>query len=318
MTSAPTTASDLLALFFPEQDRDYRDHVFLKDAAIGFSIQRAYPTGIRFKPARGEKGDDDVAVLWVVYGSSKTPPTAQLIPLRLRIATLSKYRTKHWDYDFKDEEGPTEESVIASRNSPRPLEMSLNDEYYYSKEQGHLVDTKNTPVTGRQILDRLFVAHCDSVHPIRGIRWRAPHRFMEFIRWFLDQPIRFLQWTLTFVFGRTLEERPDRSAFLDGYLRQDFKKVSIDSIEVAGYRAAKRVVVMFIVVVALGCSFLIPPKSGTYLESLLNSEFLLAMHGLGLLLILDEVLPAAVFRALNHAIKIRKIFLNWQLKNAFR
>jgi hypothetical protein len=312
----PSNARELLALFVDPDDRDYKDHVFLQDTPIGFSIQRYYPSDIRFKPAKGPKGDDDVAVIWVVYGTSKQTQSPDLVPLRLRIATLSKFRALHWDYNFKHDDSPTEESVIQSRRSPKPMDLSANNEFYFSKKTGGFVDSNGTPIGGRRILDRLFQYHCDSIHPIKGLRWQAPYKLSISARQFLDGATSALKYILEVVFGRTIDEHQNLSAFLNGYEWKDLKKVSVDSLEIAGYRAAKRVVVMFIAIVIFGCLILLPPKENTYFASLLNSEFLLAIHSLGLLLVLDELLPNIFFLMLNSSIWLRRALINSSLKRS--
>ena len=308
--TAPNTGLELLTLFSGYGDAGYENPIQLKDTSVGFSIQRSYPVEIRFKPAKGLQGDDDVAVIWVVYEPHKRAADADLIPLRLRIATMSKYRAAHWDYNFEDKNCPTEDSVLLSKSTPRPLELNLANEYYYSEKLERLVNSKGSAVEGREILDQLFNAHCDSVHPIKGIRWQGAHKLSKFMRWLFDQPANFLLWLLTVIFGRTLDERRDRSVFLDGYLWTDFKKVSVDSIEIAGYRASRRVVVLFLLIVVTGCVFLLPADEKTYIGSLVRSEFLLAIHSLALLLFLDELLPSLLFVLLNRSIRLRKWYLN--------
>lgn len=314
--AAPNTGMDLLALFKGYSESGYENPIPLNDTAVGFSIQKSYPSEIRFKPAKGLQGDDDVAVIWVVYEPHKRAADADLIPLRLRIATMSKYRAAHWDYNFADENCPTEDSVHLSKSTPRPLELNLANEYYYSEKLERLVNSKGSAVEGREILEQLFNAHCDSVHPIKGIRWQGAHKLSQLIRWFFDQPVNILLWLVTVIFGRTLDERRDRSIFLDGYLWTDFKKVSVDSIEIAGYRASRRVVVIFLLIVVIGCVFLLPADEKTYVGSLVRSEFLLVIHSLALLLVLDELLPSLLFLLLNKSIMLRKWYLNLLLARA--
>ena len=162
--TAPNTGLELLKIFGSYGDSGYENPIQLRDTTVGFSIQKNYPTGIRFKPAKSEEGDDDVAVIWVVYEPHKRAPAADLIPLRLRIATMSKYRAAHWDYNFDDENCPTEDSVLLSKSTPRPLELSLVNEYYYSETLDSLVNLKGDRVEGRDVLDHLFPAFMFEIH----------------------------------------------------------------------------------------------------------------------------------------------------------
>lgn len=315
--TAPNTGLELLVLFEGYEVSGYENPIALKDTAVGFSIQKSYPPGIRFKPAKGIHGDDDVAVIWVVYEPHKSAPNNDLIPIRFRIATMSKYRAVNWDYDFEDENCPTQDSVLLSKSSPRPLDLNLTNEFSYSKKLERLVDAKGNAVKGRDVLEQLFNAHCDSIHPIKGLWWQGAHKLSSFTRWLLDQPVNVFLWLVTVIFGRTVDERRDRSIFLDGYLWNDFKKVSIDSIEIAGYRASKRVVVLFLLIVVSICIFILPANENTYVGSLIRSEFLMATHSLALLLVLDELLPLLLFFLLNKSIMLRKWYLNLLLTRSF-
>lgn len=307
----PTSGAELLELFGDIEASGYVDAVYLSDTAVGFSIQRKYPPDIRFKPAKKADGEDDsIAVIWVVYESHNAQNPAGPIPIRLRISTMSRYRALHWDYDFEDVNSPTKESISESKQSPQPLEMTLNGEYFYSPGTDKLIDSSGNEVTGVQILNSIFKAHCDSVHLIKGIRWKAPHLFTQICRRSFDWAINSCIWLLRTIFGRTVDERRDRSAFLDGYLKEDFKKISIDSIELAGYRASKRVILLFTMLVVLGCIASLPAPEDSYLESLISSDFLLLLHSLFALFILDELLPNFFFWVLNRLIRARKWYLN--------
>jgi hypothetical protein len=66
MMAAPNTGLDFLALFNGYSESRYKNPIPLKDTAVGFSIQKSYPSGIRFKPAKDLQVDEDVAVIWVV------------------------------------------------------------------------------------------------------------------------------------------------------------------------------------------------------------------------------------------------------------
>ena len=49
----------------------YADVVILKDSEAGFSVKRAYPDNIRYKPAKKKNNEpDDLATIWVSYRHS--------------------------------------------------------------------------------------------------------------------------------------------------------------------------------------------------------------------------------------------------------
>ena len=56
--TAPKTGLELLELFYGYADAGYENPIQLTDTSVGFSIQRNYPAGIKFKPAKTSKGYD--------------------------------------------------------------------------------------------------------------------------------------------------------------------------------------------------------------------------------------------------------------------
>lgn len=108
-------SQELLCLFGDIESSGYLDCIPLNDTKVGFSVQKKYPSNTQFKPVKTRDGeDDDIAVIWVVYDEFKQASTSHLIPLRLRIAKMSKYRAKNWEYNFDDEDCPSKESVLQS------------------------------------------------------------------------------------------------------------------------------------------------------------------------------------------------------------
>jgi hypothetical protein len=310
------TSDQLLALFGDIASAGYLKPIHLSDTKVGFSIQRAYPKEIRYKPARNKAGEDDnIAVIWVVY-EDKKPQGDGLIPIRLRIAMMSKYRAAHWDYDFEDPESPTKESVLESKKSPQPLDLSLSGEFFYDKENGRFVNSSNEVVSGVQILNAMFDEHCDTVHFIKGLRHRSQKKFDDLIRTAFDSLINAQVWVLRSVFGRTLQERANRSSFLDGYLTEDCRKSNTSSMTLAGYSASHRTIFLYCTLVVILCLFILPAKEDTYVGTLVRSEFLMLIHTIFALVILDEVLPWLVFYKLNLLIKVRKWNFNRLLKKS--
>ena len=308
------TSYQLLALFGDITSAGYLEPIHLTDTKVGFSVQRGYPTNIRYKPARNKAGEyDNIAVIWVVY-EDRLPQGDSLIPIRLRIAMMSKYRSVHWDYDFQAEVCPTKESVLESKKSPQPLDLSLSGEFFYDKALSLLVNSSNEVVTGVQILNAMFNEHCDTVHFLKGLRHRSQKKFDDFIRTVFDPLINAQIWVLKNVFGRTLQERRDRSSFLDGYLIEDCRKSDTDSITLAGYSASKSTIFLYCTLVVIICFFVLPTKEDTYVGTLARSEFLMLIHTKFALVILDELLPWLVFQKLNLLIKIRKWNFNRLLK----
>lgn len=312
--SYPNNGQELFNLFGDLANAGYISPIFLTDAKVGFSIQKNYPADIQYKPAQTKTDEDDnIAVIWVVYESQQEKNHPDLIPIRLRIATMSKYRALHWDYDFEDTKCPTEDSVMESKKSPQPLELNSSEACFYSQSKNVLVDADGNVVSGHSVLDELFKYHCDTVHPIRGFGFRSKNWLEGFSRTSFDKAINSLVWILTHVFGRTLDERRDRNSYFEGYLKEKFKKISVDSIELAGYRASKKVILIFSILVVISSYLILPVDEGTYLGNVLKSEFLMVVYSILCLYLLDELIPNLLFWSMNACISQRKRYLNWLL-----
>jgi hypothetical protein len=312
-------SGELLHAFGNISSAGFISPTLLTDTKVGFSVQKDYPTSINYHPARTESGiADNVAAIWVVYESKAEKDGGELIPIRLRVANMSKFRAKHWDYDYEDSECPTESSIKESLNSRQPLELDAIGEFFYNAKTNSLVDSNLKEVSGTKILTYIFDAHCDSVQPIRGLKLRTVYNAHKAVRAGFDRAVDTLTWVLKHVFGRTLDERPNRMTYFHGYLPEDCKKLEAESIVVAGYRASKPIVFIFALIVALACVYLFPVGDHSYLSDLISSDYLLIVHSILLLVLLDVVLPHLIFRLLNQVIKWRWNYLDSRIKASMR
>lgn len=314
--SYPKDGFALLKLFGDIQSAGYVDSVILNDAPAGFSVQRNYPKDIKFKPATTASGkDDSIACIWVVYESKKQSSKNLPVPIRFRIALMSKYRTRHvFDDDDFDPEKPTKASLTISHSTSQPIELNLREGYFYDPHTGGLVDDQGNSVRGVDALNEIYQAHCDTVHPLRGLRIRSKQAAHSFSRGVLDRLIDGSKWCLKNLFGRTLNERTDRSSYFDGYKGQDFGKLPEDCIEVFGYKVPKRVLGLFIVVAAFTVYLLFPAEERSYADLVVHSEVMLTIHCLAGLFFLDVVVPHLMFAVVNGLISCRRKYVNWLLK----
>lgn len=309
------TSQEFLDKFGDIQLAGFIDPTFLTDIKIGFSIQKNYPDNIRYKPAKDESGNpDNIAVIWAVYEERFASKGDRYIPLRFRIALMSKYRTLNFDYDYDDPKCPTKDSVAISFATPRPIDLDLNDSYFYDSEKDCFVNGDYEKVPGVTILVSLFEAHIDSVHLIKGASLRSKIYIEGSITRLLDASINGVIYVLEQCFGRTLDERLERMTYFDGYSSDSLKVTGTDFMEVAGYKASKKVIVIFAVIVAIFCWYTLPVDEDTYLGNLIQSDFLLLVHSLLLLVFLDNVFPKILFHMLNWLIGLRKKYINWRLR----
>ncbi len=169
--SYPKNGLELLKLFGDIESVGYYDSVCLNDAEAGFSVQRNYPKDIKFKPAKTASGkDDSIACIWAVYESKKQSSKNIPVPIRFRIALMSKYRTRHFfDDDDLDPDKPTKVSLNISQRTPQPIDLNLREGYFFDPHTGGLVDGKGNSVSGADALNEIYQSHCNTVHPLLGI-----------------------------------------------------------------------------------------------------------------------------------------------------
>jgi hypothetical protein len=285
---------------------DYHDPITLKDA-FGFSIKRKYPEGIAYKPACYRNGDpDDVAVIWI---SLKEKAEGNLIPVTFRISGKSIYLDKKYDYDFKDEASPTQESVEKSKKTPSPHSLDYLDEYFYDKDKSVFVDKEGKKFTGQEILDVVFNEHCDTVHPWKGLELRFKQASRSVIYSVISIIIYLLEELLKKAFLRELQEKDQYLSYYSGYDSMQ-RLESINTINIFGYHASRNTVFIFCLLIFIyNYSFYLSWHQGSeYIASLADNYFLIIVHSLFLLLVLDAVVPEITFWTLNKAITIRKYF----------
>ena len=312
----PQNGSDLLNLFGNISDAGYFTPVLLTDTKAGFSVQRDYPSDIRFKPALTSRGlPDSVACIWVVYEDKRESSKNTLIPIRLRIALMSKYRGRvGFDEDDEDEDRPTAQSVLLSKSTPQPMELTQKGGYFFDRHTVGLVDANGNTVNGVSILNELYDAHCKTVHPVKGLSLRGAQAAHILPRSLLDKLIDIAKWFLKNVFGRTLNEPLNRSSYFDGYGKQDLGILKDDAIEIFGYNTTKRVLAAF-VVVAIAITYLMHPlEENSYFDFVVDSEVLLTIHWLAIIILLDVAIPRILFLIVNILISFRKNYVNWLLR----
>lgn len=292
------------------QNDDFYDPVSLQDRKVGFSIKRKYPDNIRYKSAIYENGEhDNVATLWVTYThpeESRKNSSINKVPIGVRVANMSLYRSKHFDYDYDDQASPTEDSVKKSLSTPKPIELEYPNEYFYDHEHSSFIDNKGTEITGLEILNKVFNDHCDTVHWFKGLRIRLKLLAQSRSQGLISALVTFLSFILKKGFGRTLEESDSISALFHGYKIDNFKKLSEDSLNVFGYKAAKSVIVLFSAVIIVSAYFIYSSgATGGYLGFVGKSNFLSVIHALFILWSLDVVVPNIIFWLINGLIKAR-------------
>ena len=191
-----------------ERLKIYSDFTPFKDNQVGFSVQRKYPNNIRYIPPKSKNGKPDtVAIIHVKYYLNKVSNQTK-VPLLISISPFDKYQSKHHILSFEDESCPTEESIIISKKTLKPIALDFNKDYYYDHEIDSLIDDKDNILTGEQILNKVFNRHLDTIHRFKGLRLRSLLRIQSVklkVHFSIDKfATSSLEWMLKVFFGQKI------------------------------------------------------------------------------------------------------------------
>jgi len=317
------SADELINAFDIKNNVNYEKITPLNDCKVGFSTQRKYPTHIRFHPPKKENGDDDtVALIHVVYKHPNEYKSQKendyKIPFIIEIVTYSRYRSKHFDYNFEDEDCPTKESIEKSKLTPQPIDLNYNNEFFYDHRSEIFVDVNGNIISGIEILDKVFKDHCNTVHLFKGLRFKVKLKSQSLLINFLSLLVNVSIWKLNYFFGRTLDKGDSFSAYLKGYKKENLKKLSTDSLNIFGYNTARRVVILFCSLVVAGyvLYFIFGIENG-YIKRIFSNNFLALTHSIFILWFLDVVMPVLLFHFINIIIKTRSKLMYRQFSGFF-
>ena len=102
------------------------------------------------------------------------------------------------------------------------------------------------------------------------------------------------------IFGRTLEEE-DFLSYLREFKSSDLKRLSTDTLDIFGYKASKNLIILFCgIVICLALIEHLPDNDkGGYLNYISKSQFLLIIHAIFSLWVLDVCIPKLIFHLIN-------------------
>jgi len=310
--------ADLLKQFDLASAPDFFDPVPLANRQVAFSIKRHYPNSIRYKPAFTRKGvADNVVAIWVVYDhptESGKPIEQTRVPVRVHVTNMSMYRSKHYDYDFEDENSPTKASLEQSLATPKPIGLDYAEDFVFDHAQNTFRDKTGGKMTGIEILSLVFEDHCNTVHWLRGAKLRLKLLAHAKALGLTTAAVDLLTFILKQIFGRTLEEDDSLSTYYRGYKRAAFKKLDEDSITVVGYKTAKRIVILFCTLITMVEYYRYRSgATGGYLSHVSANNALFIIHSIVVLWILDVVVPILLFWVINGLIKLRAVVMFWRI-----
>jgi hypothetical protein len=302
------TADDLIDAFSIKNDKRYEQITSLGNRKVGFSVQIKYPEDIKYRPPKKKDGTyDTFALIHVVYAhpdETKTPfKNIEKIPLIITIVPYSRYRSNHFDYNFEDEDCPTEKSLEESKSSPKPVDLEYTNDFFYDHNQGSLLDKKGSKLSGSKLLESVMDNHCKTINTINALKLKFKFRSQSLVVNIINLKVDFFLWLIKNIFGRTLDRNTLTTAFLDGYKKENLKKLSTDSLKIFGYNAAPGVIILFCAIIAI---FNLFEFKNEFFEKIISNNFLALIHTIIALYILDVGMPLLIFYIINLMIKIRK------------
>lgn len=289
---------------------EHEKYTPFKDCKVGFSIQKQYPSDIRYKPPKRKDGTPDgVALIKIVYThptEKDKPIDTSQVPLSIDVSVHSRYLVNHFAYDFDNEKSPTEQSVLLSRKTPKPISINFEGMYFYDHNKKSFLNKRLEKVSGRRILEEVFQKHCNTIHLFKGLKLR-----MKIVSQSLGLSIC---WTiiqmcigiLKIVFGRNLKSKEYMVGVIEEFDRKDIELSNSDKIKVFGYEASKNIIITFSITVlaTYTIAYFLGDKS-QYVTGITSSPLLALCGALVVLWILDHLIPVLLFKVVNLLIRIR-------------
>lgn len=316
MSGIFTSADDLKRAFKLDAHEQYIEFTpFPK--GLGFSVQRPYPPKCRYSPPVTEDGTPDTyAFVGVVYEPDRrSSDKPNLVPISAKVSAFSRYISKHWDYDFSDKACPTEESVTASKKTPKPVDLSAFDQYFYDHQRDVFLDADGKEIEGIDIINGLYDSHLATVYKLKGLvfRWKLTSRNKASA---LCEAIReSLKWLLKAICGRSLEPDEIMRGIYDDYRPEDVKLLKTERIDVFGYKASKNVIVTFSILLLLGYTFLhFSSNTSPWLRGIADNSLLAFAFSVLCITCLDHALPKALLWLINVTNRLRWKFLSASVK----
>jgi hypothetical protein len=206
MSEVFTSSEQLKEVFKITDHPEYENLTLFTGEHVGFTVWRHYPPTSRYKPpVRRDGTPDTVALIGVLYGPSREgvgPPDC--VPISLWVSVHSLYVASHFDYDFSDVKCPTEESVIASKRTPRPVDLETLRQYFFDHSREYFVDSAGKRTAGIDIINSLYEDHLATVSTFRGLRFRWKLGLRDKAAGWCKSAERFLKWMLRKVCGYTV------------------------------------------------------------------------------------------------------------------
>lgn len=289
---------------------------------FGFSVLKDYPDTSAYVSAVTKNRKKDSVVLIKIGYSVDNVEDGDVL-LSVTASKASRYLLdNHWDYNFSDDDSPTEESLKQSNASPAPYDIEESSRYSLNTDSGEIFDKEKKEVSSLRILvDNVYASH---VRTADDIIFRSKVKGRDTIAETIQPVIKFLEKTLFFFFGKGFKESDD---FSEGIFRlypyKSLVALSPEKIEIFGTNISisKRAAIsllVFISSVFLAYHYFCYDFLG--LVSLMKDAdknfFFTAALAACSILVFDLLLPIALFLLINGLVflRIQMMYLKIRIK----
>ena len=284
---------------------------------IGFSVQRQYPEKSKFKPPTKKDGSPDTyAIIGISYEPNRMASAKQnLVPISAKVSAFSRFSSKDWDYDFDNEDCPTEDSVIASKKTPKPVDLSVFNQYMYDHDRDVFLNADGKTIEGISIIDDLYERHLATVDKFKGLvfRWKlaSQNRFAAFCEALRE----VLKWLLKKICGRALEPDEAMRGIWGDYRPEDMKLLNTESFVIFGYKTSINVMVTFCILILVGSLIVYwTSLSLPWFNGIAKNSLLVVVFSILIISFLDRMLPKLFFLAINGLNRLKRKILSRSVK----
>lgn len=109
-----------------------------------------------------------------VFLNGREKDNNKIISVGVTISKVSLFKLDrqdhfHYDFDYKDPQSPTKESLEKSEKSPQPINLEENSRFTFNPENNQFFDKKkNKAIKGKDIIDYIYQQHIDTYTSLRG------------------------------------------------------------------------------------------------------------------------------------------------------
>lgn len=310
---------------FNLQDNSYIKNWIWQDRpdSFGFSLIKNFPDKkSSYKPALTKTGQKDSVVL-IKIAALPQEAVEGGYPVFLSVSTVSRYLVERPDlvpteYNFSDEDSPTEESLLISSKSRQPISLTDQTKYRFNYEQNSFYDLEEgRTATGTEVVDYIYNKHIATLNNTTGLLLRTKSYMKGKVSIGLFHTAKGLSLTILPITGRTIKNKYDNMPIasfhyaadprdLEDITQSGSKLLNLESLlkvtPLAAFLSSFTVIALFVISFYLNKNpFQIIPFFEKYKDSEVFSVALIVL----IVIFWNRILPFILLKLLNSLIKLQ-------------